>query len=201
MIIYDCEIIKAIPPKNPQDIIPGIEYCEGWRDFKGMGISVIAVYDYLQQRYSVYLEDNMEEFLRLAYSTDVVVGFNSLSFDNNLVAANGIDIDEENSYDILVEIWKAAGLSPTFKYPSHIGYSLDSMCETNFGIKKTGSGALAPILWQQGKYGQVIDYCLHDVWMTKKLLDQICIRGRLLSSKNPGTELKIDPPRETLELA
>ena len=27
MIIYDCEIIRAIPPKDPADTIEGIEYC------------------------------------------------------------------------------------------------------------------------------------------------------------------------------
>jgi hypothetical protein len=40
--IFDLEIIKAIPPKDEADRIPGIEYCAGWKDFENMGISCIS---------------------------------------------------------------------------------------------------------------------------------------------------------------
>lgn len=63
----------------------------------------------------------------------------------------------------------------------HSGYGLDAVCETNFGMRKTGNGALAPILWQQGKRGQVIDYCLQDVKMERTLLDLIRDRGEVVS--------------------
>ena len=40
MIIYDCEIIKAIEDKkHPR--IEGIEYCDGWKDFTGMGLACV----------------------------------------------------------------------------------------------------------------------------------------------------------------
>ena len=40
-IIYDCEIIRCIPPRD------GIRnddlaYCNGWHDYEGMGISVVG---------------------------------------------------------------------------------------------------------------------------------------------------------------
>jgi hypothetical protein len=45
--VFDLEIIKAIPPKDAADRLDGIEYCNGWTDYQGMGISVgsLSFYD------------------------------------------------------------------------------------------------------------------------------------------------------------
>lgn len=182
MLVYDCEIIKAIP-NGKERPVDGIEYCKGWRDFEGMGISCICAYDYYTGRYRVFLEDNFQEFRDLIDLHKTVVGFNSIAFDNRLCKANGIEIPSEKNYDILVEIWKSEGLSEEFQYPTHIGYGLDAVCEATIGIKKTGNGALAPILWQKGEYGRVIDYCMNDVHMTKVLLDHIAYNGWINSPK------------------
>ncbi len=182
MLVFDSEIIKAIPNKK-EEPIEGIEYCEGWKDFEGMGISVIGVYDYIDNRYRVFMQDNFNELQELIEQRDVMVGFNQLGFDNNLLEANGIRISHKMHYDLLAEIWKADGLEPEFRYPTHMGYGLDAVCETNFGIKKTGDGAKAPILWQQGQIAQVTDYCLNDVRMTKKLLDHILFYKKIKSPK------------------
>ena len=32
MIIYDCEILRAIPPEKDSERLDGIEYANGWRD-------------------------------------------------------------------------------------------------------------------------------------------------------------------------
>ncbi len=31
ILVYDCEIVRAVPPKDPAERLPDIEYCEGWR--------------------------------------------------------------------------------------------------------------------------------------------------------------------------
>lgn len=195
MIIYDCEIIRAIPPKNPADTIQGIEYCGGWRDFENMGISVIGAYDYEQDRYRVFCKDNPDEFQDLVDQADVVVSFNGLAFDNRLVEANGLTVPDDKSYDLLVEIWRAVGLGPTFEYPTHAGYSLDAMVKVNFpGEAKTSRGDLAPVLWQQGQVGRVIDYCLQDNRLTKLLLDRVIRDGTLINPKNTDELLLMTPP-------
>ncbi|GEM_PF-3080833 len=43
ILIYDCEIIKCIPPKEGERD-PSLRYCRGWRDFEGMGISLIGAW-------------------------------------------------------------------------------------------------------------------------------------------------------------
>jgi len=180
MIIYDCEIIKGIA-KHPEERIDGIEYCDGWRDFKGMGISVICAYDYAEDRYRTFCQDNFDAFQKLVDSTDIVIGFNSLAFDNPLCNANGINIPDAKSYDLLVEIWDAAGLGREFKFPSHIGYGLDACALVNLGAQKSGNGAMAPVCWQRGHIGDVIDYCLNDVRLTKALVDLAMTKGALLN--------------------
>lgn len=194
MIIYDCEIIKGILGKNDTPE-PGIEYCEGWRDFENMGISVICAYDYRDDRYRSFLKDNFGEFEDLVnLSFGPIIGFNSLAFDNMLCAANGINVPVEKSYDILVEIWAGAGLGAAFEYPSHMGFGLDAVASANFGDHKKGHGAMAPIDWQRGNYGAVIDYCLSDVHLTKKVLDKIIRQGALRDPRNSVGTLRIRRP-------
>jgi hypothetical protein len=193
MLIYDIEIKKAILGKR-EKVQQGVEYCEGWHDHAGMGISVICAYDYAQDRWHTFCDDNFDAFQRLVDSTNLVIGYNSISFDNKVCRAHGLMVPDEKSYDILVEIWKAAGLSPTFNFSTHLGYSLDAVIKANFpDVGKTGSGAMAPVFWQQGKIGTVVDYCLADVWLTKMLLDRI--RGDFpLVSPKTGQNLHVETP-------
>lgn len=196
MIIYDCEIINAIPPKFDGDRIEGIEYCGGWRDFGNMGVSCIGVYDYARGVYEIYLEDNFSEFERLT-AGNTIVGFNNISFDNPLLAASGIKIaDDAVSYDLLREVWAAAGLGPEFKHPSHAGYGLDAICAANFGMGKIGNGALAPVYWQRRQYGKVINYCLNDIRLTKLVLDAVLNGEKITNPKDFYLSLILKSPDE-----
>lgn len=183
-IIYDCEIIKAIPNKDRTQQ-EGIAYCGGWRDFSNMGISVIGAYDYVEDRYRVFCADNSKEFAELCNARDLCVGFNNIPFDNQLIRSSSpwLSPTDANCYDLLIEIWASVGLSSEFNYKTHGGYGLDAVCEKNFGTKKSGSGALAPVLWQQGKTGEVIDYCLNDVRLTKQLFDAVLTGAPIKSPK------------------
>jgi len=205
MIVYDIEIKKAILGKNekPRD---GIDYCEGWYDYKGMGISCICCYDYVENRYRTFMEDNMRDFILLLESRKTFVGFNNIRFDNKVIAhaVGNENIDpkklsewamptdsvnakrylNKKSYDILAEILNAGG-----------GWcSLDAMIkENNLAAGKTGNGALAPIWYQEGRIGKLVDYCMADVWLTKKLLDKI-IQGEALISSKTGQRINIRKP-------
>lgn len=190
--VYDIEIVKGIADKK-SPTIPGIEYCAGWNDHANMGISVIGVYDYLEDRSRVFLKDNFADFVALVNTRDIAVSFNGIGFDNKVITHGGCDISETKSYDLLAEIWAASGLARTFSYPTHIGFGLDAVCSLNFGTTKSGSGALAPVLWQQGRFGEVIDYCLNDVALTKQLFDAV-LRGDSIISPKGGANLLLPSP-------
>lgn len=195
-IIYDLEIVKAIPYKK-EPVIEGIQYCGGWSDHANMGISVLGVYDYVEDRVRVFCQDNFAAFIALAAQRDLLVGFNNIPFDNEVITHC---IDGEfreaafpKSYDLLREIWAAAGLGPDFRFGTHTGYSLDAVCARNFGVGKSGTGAKAPIDWQQGRIGSVIDYCLDDIRLTKALFDRV-VAGEPIISPKTGDGLQLRKP-------
>lgn len=191
-ILFDIEIENAIQGRNEQRI-PGIRYCNGWDDYKGAGIAVIGVYCYADGSTHVYAKDNIDEFVKLATSADLCIGYNNLRFDNAVIrACLGLDLDNK-TYDLLREIWVAAGLAPEFSYPSHVGYGLADVSQSNGGPPKTGHGAMAPVLFQQGKIGQLIDYCLADIWLTRRLVDQVR-RGVPIACPKTGQLLNVRKP-------
>lgn len=185
MLIYDCEIKKAILKKGEQPI-EGIEYCGGWRDFENMGIAVIGVYDYTTDLYYVFMKKTFPEFQEMVDNSEIVIGFNSVAFDNALCAVHGLNVPKDKTYDLLLEIWKGAGVANAKNFKMKAGYSLDACADANFGLKKSGWGGAAPVDWQRGLISKVINYCLRDVWLTKKLIDLIRKNGRIQNPKMSG---------------
>ncbi|MBD2771395.1 hypothetical protein [Iningainema tapete] len=176
-IIYDCETAKCIPNG---DRSPNLQYCKGWDDFEGMGIAVICAYSSWDDCNHVYLQDNLVNFQALVDQAQEIVGFNSLSFDDKLCAAKGLQV--KTTYDLLCHIRVAAGMPPHYvKGVTRSGYSLEQLAKVNLDYSKSQTGAIAPELWQKGNYGAVIDYCLTDVNLTRKLYEG---RAKLIDPTN-----------------
>lgn len=193
MLVYDIEIHNAIPDsRNPTEA--DIQYCEGWKDHQGMGIACICCYDYKADRYRVFCRDNLAEFAALVDAQECVVGFNNQRFDDLVLAAQGYEILAAKSYDLLQEIWRGLNLGSDFRPATHGGYSLEAMCRANFLTTKTGNGADAPLQWQRGKVGTVIDYCLNDVRLTRRLLDRVIRCGYLANPQQQGRVIPIRKP-------
>lgn len=206
MIVFDVEIEKAIPVRGEAPV-EGIEYCAGWRDFESMGISVVTTYDIVTHLTRVFLKEDLPE-LSLYLHDKPTAGFNTRRFDIPLLRAHGVDIACTEGaalhYDMLEEIWLALGLNPDkFNPHTHGGWGLDAVCQATLGIAKTGNGAVAPVWWQTGKRGKVIDYCCNDSWMEGQLLrhimglnnsDRIVRRkdGQMILPKGPRDVLGVD---------
>lgn len=181
-LVYDLEIVRAIPTRG-EEPMKWIEYCEGWTDHKNMGISVLGVYDYVHDRYHTFCEDNFDEFRALVERRDIFIGFNSVRFDNAVIkAVLDLEIPETKCYDIMRELMAAADTT------SFAGFNLNATAHANLREKKTGHGALGPVQWQQGEIGSVIDYCLADVWLTKRLFDQI-VKGVVMIDPRDTTKM------------
>jgi hypothetical protein len=197
IFIYDLEIERGILGKN-EEPLDDVLYCRGWTDYEGMGISVVGVCEIdtaVPHRpvYSVFLADNLRYLVRLAHSkADLLVGFNNIGFDDNVLdASTESDWTYYTShiprFDIQREIWLAQGY-PTDRFDRevHAGFSLNAMCAANGLPSKTGSGAMAPVLWQRGQTARVINYCLHDVALTYALLDLIEVSRYLNAPEDKG---------------
>jgi hypothetical protein len=194
MIIVDVEIKKAILGRG-EEPLPGVEYCDGWRDFISMGIACVCTFDLRTRLSRVFLEEDLQG-LQAYLSQHATGGFNTRRFDNQLLAAHGVQVADLH-YDMLEQIWVALGLNPDRFVPkTHGGWSLDAVAGNTLGQQKSGNGALAPVWWQQGQRGRVIDYCLRDVWLEAQLLSHI-VNGSPVT--NGRQNLKLQVPREILE--
>lgn len=199
-LVYDLEIGKAIPSKK-ESRIADIEYCDGWHDHANMGISVLCAQEIRCAggrvecgRMRVFCSDNADEFKQATDEVDLLVSFNGLGFDRQVVRSVWNMSLYPPEFDILAEMWAAAGLTREFQYPSHLGFGLDATAKANFRGHKTGSGALAPVEWQRGRIGSVIDYCCQDVALTARLFRLACEVGYLRDPRNPSAVLDLKHP-------
>jgi len=197
--IFDLEIIKAIPPKDEADRIPGIEYCAGWGDFKNMGISCISFCELVLQGDRALEHESYCWEWNLAYDVSeqiqalreegyLIGGFNSKKFDDNLLQANGYNhengIHFTSDFDILEWTIAAANLEGVkyWEMDPKRSYSLDAITKAN-GSEKTGKGDLAAIWWQKGSKQKVLDYCKNDAEIEAEVL-RLLLGGKL---KDPNT--------------
>lgn len=187
-LVYDIETLK-IPWDGKSEKDPTLEYALDWRDYEGLGVSVVGCYSSSRQEFMSFMASSLDDFRNHALQHDHIVGFNSQRFDDCVLAAAGYPV--KTDFDLLLECWRASGLDPDYTFPEgddenrkkYGGYKLDVLAIANFGKGKTGHGALAPALWQQGQHKKVIDYCLEDVRLTHELF-LLGLRGELW---HPGT--------------
>jgi DEAD/DEAH box helicase domain-containing protein len=126
-----------------------------------MGISVGVSFDYSTGDFRVFFDDNMHELAEQLNSAELLFGFNNIGFDNKLLRASGYALkpdSELNQYDMLIASRNAVG-GGFVK-----GLKLDNHLEGMFGrsAMKTGHGELAPVLYQQKKWGPLTSYCIAD---------------------------------------
>lgn len=196
-LVYDIEIFKAIPPKVYSEWIEGIAYCNGWDDKANMGISVIcAAANDMQSSVFCWREDqdNLKRFQWEVERHDLLVGFNSESFDDQVLASHGIEV--HTGYDILREFYRAKGLNP---YPEkfdsrYAGCGLNAIAQANGLGAKTGDGALAPVWWQQGEKDRVVEYCIQDVKLTQAIFEKI-LNDEPLNDPVSGRQVMLKKPK------
>ncbi|MCS6884993.1 MAG: hypothetical protein RMM17_00920 [Acidobacteriota bacterium] len=194
MVVYDVEIVRAV--LGPDETkVAGLEYAAGWTDLDNLGIAVICAFDLQTGRYRVFLQDNLDEFVTLISERRFVAGYNNQRLDDRLLEVNGLWPVDMTSYDLLREIWIAAGADPDapFDRTKQGGLGLDAMARANRVGSKVTKENIA-VLWQRGHKGKVIDHCLNDVRLTLLLMAQLQRQGYLLDSRSVDRKLWVKPP-------
>jgi hypothetical protein len=167
-IVYDCETKLCIPNDREQRN-PAWDYCRDRADWLGMGISVVCAIDLRDMIPRVFLADNLAAFAALIAGR-VVAGHSNHEFDDKLVMAHGVPVTR--SYDMLrhlrVAIGEPANYTPRV---TRAGRRVNDIARENLnGLQKSADGAMAPVLWQEGKLGELVDYCLRDVMIEARLI-------------------------------
>jgi len=189
IIVYDLETCKSAD-----------QCSRGWESPDEMGISVLCAFDYEIMRYRVFMDDNLSEFVERANRPGtLLVAFNQLGFDNRVIRATkigGVALAlkpdaELKQYDMLFESRLGAGESPGVRTA---GFRLDDHLKALSLPMKTGYGAMAPVWWQAGQVGKVVDYALSDVAQERNLFEHMYQTGTAQCTARP-TPYRVAAPK------
>ncbi len=131
----------------------------GWDKKRDMGISLAVTYSTASEEYRIFSEKDVNALVDQLVRADLVVGFNVINFDYEVLAAYTIlDLAHTTrTLDLLVEIEKKLGHR----------LSLDSIASATLGVGKTGDGLDAIRWWREGRLLEIAEYCCFDVKCTK----------------------------------
>lgn len=149
-----------------------------------MKITVVGVYHYGRDEYRTYFEDQLPDLEADLREADLLVGFNNEHFDTPIL---------DKYY--LLDLWSIPSFDILKEFRSHTGrrVGLNSMAGATLGMYKSGSGADAIGLYEEGKLQELADYCLDDVKLTKEVFDVILQEQKMsYTSKDGWLRLKID---------
>ena len=124
-----------------------------------MGMSVGVTYSTARNEYRIYRERRVNDLIDQLLRADLVVGFNLLNFDFQVLMGYTIlDLPHQlRTLDLLVEIEKAAGNK----------LKLDNIAQATLGVCKTADGVDAIKWWREKRLMQIAEYCCFDVKVTK----------------------------------
>lgn len=131
-LFYDIEVYENI------GYHPDFKYVDGWDSKALMHITCIATYSSWDNAYRIHSTTSnspnyFDDFQKLVKKATNVIGFNSVSFDDVVCAANGLKV--KTDYDLLQQIWVAAGLPPVYtKGVTTAGYKLENLAQANLGV-------------------------------------------------------------------
>lgn len=132
----------------------------GWHNVDQMKMSLAVVYDSYLGEYITYLEDEVEELVEHLCSLDLVVGFNNIKFDNQVLAGYGHTRHHNiPTLDILLEVHERLGYR----------LSLDRLASATLGTKKSADGLMALQWYKEGQIDLIQKYCKKDVEITKEI--------------------------------
>lgn len=142
----------------------------GKNDASLLDISVVGVYEYATNKYSIYEQSEFKSMWPIFEGADLLIGYNSEHFDLPLLNKyySG-DLSKIRHLDILKEIRQSYGRR----------MKLDQIAEGTLGTKKSGQGLQAVIWWKEGEKDKVKKYCLDDVKITKEVFDYAVKNGQL----------------------
>ena len=134
-------------------------------------ISVVGIYDYLNDMYSTYEEKEIIQLEKRLKEIDLLIGFNIRRFDLPVLAPYLFGSTQQLPVlDLLDDIEK---------YRGHRA-SLDSIAGPTLKKHKIGTGVEALILYKENRMEELKRYCLEDVRLTKEIYEYGCREGKIL---------------------
>ncbi len=154
----------------------------GWDKINRMGLSVGVTYSTARGDYKIYGEKQVNDLLNELQRADLVVGFNILRFDYEVLHGyTPFDLTQLPTLDMLVD------LQNTLNHR----LSLDSIATATFGVEKTAEGLQAIEWFKQGKMLEIAEYCCYDVKITKLVHEYGVSQRQLYYNNRFGKKLTV----------
>ncbi|MFM8879222.1 MAG: helicase [Verrucomicrobiota bacterium] len=152
----------------------------GWSNIRDMRMSLGVTYSTARGGYEIYGEDRVDALIRELQRADLVVGFNNLRFDYEVLHGYTVfDLTQLPTLDMLVKLME------TLKHR----LSLDSIAEATFGLGKTSEGLQAIEWYREGKMMEIAEYCCFDVKITKMVHEFGATHRQLFYKNRFGTRM------------
>lgn len=130
----------------------------GWDKIRDMKMSVGVTYSTARGTYQIYDEKRVDALMRELQRADLVVGFNNLRFDYEVLHGYSVfDLRQIPTLDMLVELQKTLAHR----------LSLDAIATASLGVEKTSEGLQAIRWWREGRLMEIAEYCCFDVKITR----------------------------------
>ena len=157
------------------------------------GVSCLVLWSARTGRPHLFDANTLSESISMLEASDVVLSFNGVGFDVPVLeGVSGKNLDIKEHLDLLQLIWEKIG--------KQSGYKLTECAERTLGISKNGDGMMAPQLAEDGKWGQLLDYCLHDVHLTRNLFLYAQKHGGIVDVDGELLELPLPPYFQDLKI-
>jgi DEAD/DEAH box helicase domain-containing protein len=155
----------------------------GWGRIRDMRMSVGVTYSTARGDYRVYGEPQVNELITELQRADLVVGFNILRFDYEVLQGHNefFDPKQLHTLDMLIEVMKAL--------PHRL--SLDSIAQGSLGVEKTAEGMQAIYWFREGKLLEIAEYCCYDVKITKLVHEYGRANKQLFYTNRTGQKLSV----------
>jgi DEAD/DEAH box helicase domain-containing protein len=146
----------------------------GWDKITRMGLSVGVTYSTAKNEYRIYGEKRVDDLLKELQRADLVVGFNNLRFDYEVLHGyTAFDLRQLPTLDML------AILQTQLQHR----LSLDAVASATFGVEKTAEGMQAIKWFKEGKLLEIAEYCCYDVKITR-MVHEYGVHNRLVHYHN-----------------
>ena len=134
----------------------------GRNNTRKLGLAAAVTYSTADEAFHDYTEEKVADLIAELKAADLVVGFNVLRFDYEVLRAYTDDpLDSIPTVDMLEHIYKRLGF--------RIG--LGDLAAATLGIGKSADGLQSVRWYKEGRIQEVLDYCRQDVEVTRQLYE------------------------------
>jgi hypothetical protein len=156
----------------------------GWDKKHQMGMSVGVTYSTVEGTYEIFPESRAGDLVARLRKADLVVGYNILSFDYEVLMAYTI-LDLPHflpTLDLLLHVERATGHR----------LKLEELAQGTLGVGKIAEGLDAIRWWREGKVMEIAKYCCFDVKVTRLVHEHGARHGELFYSDRFGRKQRME---------